>query len=311
MNKLILVFILHFLIIFSVNAQPLQKAANSYQGILLTQLTEVKSEQGNERDTTRILYLQNSSKDSLFVYKIAEGVISESTAYILTGSSKGLYLTAKSIFGDAETLNKLQIKFSDTEHALLINQQDKYLLYPKFYASIKQEINTKHAVVGLFDLLEDYLDDYSIRDIYPVLLSENRARWGKIIQHAKIITQRNQSDLKDTRDSKYQYNSQGKLLSVKATSSAETHFSKKMSYINSSTIKMDIYRNTEDRQILSRKVIYNPLKNNQLNITDQVEETGQNKETILITKIHKKNIGKVKSLYLSQLEIKKLVKQLK
>jgi len=311
MNKIILVFILHFFIVFSVTAQQSQKKANPYDGTLLTQVTEVKSEQGNERDTTKILYLQNSSKDSLFVYKIAEGVISEATAYILIGNSKGLYLIAKPIFGDAETLNKLQIEFSDTEHVVLINQQDKYLLYPKFYASAKQEINTKHAVIGLFDLLEDYLEDYSILDIYPVLLSENKARWSKIIQHAKIITQRNQSDLKDTWDSKYQYNSQGKLLSVKATSAEETHFSKKMSYINSSTIKMDIYRNTEDRQILSRKVIYNPLKNNQLDITDQVEETGQNKETILITKIHKKNIGKVKSLYLSQLEIKKLIKQLK
>ncbi|SFA49702.1 hypothetical protein SAMN04488511_108186 [Pedobacter suwonensis] len=311
MNKIILVFILHFFIVFSVTAQQSQKKANPYDGTLLTQVTEVKSEQGNERDTTKILYLQNSSKDSLFVYKIAEGVISEATAYILIGNSKGLYLIAKPIFGDAETLNKLQIEFSDTEHVVLINQQDKYLLYPKFYASAKQEINTKHSVIGLFDLLEDYLEDYSILDIYPVLLSENKARWSKIIQHAKIITQRNQSDLKDTWDSKYQYNSQGKLLSVKATSAEETHFSKKMSYINSSTIKMDIYRNIEDRQILSRKVIYNPLKNNQLDITDQVEETGQNKETILITKIHKKNIGKVKSLYLSQLEIKKLIKQLK
>ncbi|MFF5383109.1 hypothetical protein [Pedobacter suwonensis] len=311
MNNIILVFILHFFIVFSVTAQQSQKKENSYDGTLLTRVTEVKSEQSNERDTTKILYLQNSSKDSLFVYKIAEGVISEATAYILTGNSKGLYLTATPIFGDAETLNKLQIKFSDTEHVVLINQQDKYLLYPKFYASAKQEINTKHAVIGLFDLLEDYLEDYSILDIYPILLSENKARWSKIIQHAKIITQRSQSDLKDTWDSRYQYNSQGKLLSVEATSAEEIHFSKKMSYINPSTIKMDIYRNTEDRQILSRKVIYNPLKNNRLNITDQVEETGQNKETILITNIHKKNIGKVKSLYLSQLEIKKLIKQLK
>ncbi|WP_293742399.1 hypothetical protein [uncultured Pedobacter sp.] len=311
MNKIILVFILHFFIVFSVTAQQSQKKENPYDGTLLTRVTEVKSEQSNERDTTKILYLQNSSKDSLFVYKIAEGVISEASAYILTGNSKGLYLTAKPIFGDAETLNKLQIKFSDTEHVVLINQQDKYLLYPKFYGSAKQEINTKHAVIGLFDLLEDYLEDYSILDIYPVLLSENKARWSKIIKHAKIITQRSQSDFEDTWDSRYQYNSQGKLLSVKATSAEETHFSKKMSYINSSTIKMDIYRNTEDRQILSRKVIYNPLKNNQLNITDQVEETGQNKETILITNIHKKNIGKVKSLYLSQLEINKLIKQLK
>ncbi|WP_412466914.1 hypothetical protein [Pedobacter sp. KLB.chiD] len=311
MNKLILAFILHFLIGFSVNAQQLQRKTNAYHGVLLTQLTEVKSKEEVERDTSRTLYLQNNSKDSLFVYKIAEGVISEATAYFLTGSSKGLCLTAKSISGDAETLNKLQIKFFDAEHVMLINQKDKYVLYPKFYELIKQEINGKHSIVSLFDLLEDYLEDYSIYNIYPVLLSENRARWAKIIQHAKITTQRNQSDLKDSWDYKYQYNSQGKLVSVKATSADETHFSKKMSYINSSTIKMDIYRNTEDRQILSRKISYHPLKDNQLNITDHVEETGQNKETILITKIHSKNIGKVKSLKPSFEEIKKLIKQLK
>ncbi|MFC1222422.1 hypothetical protein ACFE6N_01360 [Pedobacter sp. BG31] len=311
MNKLIPVFILHFSIVFSVNAQQLLKKANSYNGILLTQLTEVKSEQEHERDTSRILYIQNSSKDSLFVYKIAESVVSEAKTYFLTGNSKGLCLTAKSILGDAEILNKLQITFSDTEHAMFINQQDKYVLYPKFYASIKQKVNSNHAVADLFDLLEDYLEDYSIRDIYPTLLSENKARWDRIIQHAKITTPRNQSDLKDTWNYKYQYNNQSKLASVKATSAEETHFSKKMSYINSSTVKMDIYRNTEDRQILSRKIIYNPLKNNQLNITDQVEETGLNKETMLITKIDKRNIGQVKSLHLSNMEIKKIIKQLK
>ncbi|WP_406824868.1 hypothetical protein [Pedobacter sp. KACC 23697] len=311
MNNIILVFILHFFIVFSVTAQQSQKKENSYDGTLLTRVTEVKSEDGNERDISRILYLQNSSKDSLFVYKIADGVISEATAYFLTSSNKGLYLTAKPILSDAEVPNKLQIKFSDTEHAMLINQQDKYVLYPKFYTSIKHEINTTRTVIGLFDLLEDYLEDYSIRDIYPTLLSENRIRWDKTIQHAKITTQRNQSDLKDTWDYKYQYNNQSKLVSVKATSGEEIHFSKKMSYINSSVIKMDVYRNTEDRQILSRKVVYNPLKNNQLDISDQVEETGQNKETMLITKIHSKNIGKVKSLYLSREEINKLIKQLK
>mgnify|MGYP001033547769 CR=1 FL=1 len=311
MNKLIPVFILHFSIVFSVNAQQLLKKAKSYNGILLTQLTEVKSEQEHERDTSMILYIQNSSKDSLFVYKIAESVVSEATAYFLTGNSKGLYLTAKSILGDAEILNKLLITFSDTEHAMFINQQDKYVLYPKFYASIKQKVNSKHAVADLFDLLEDYLEDYSIRDIYPILLSENKARWDRIIQHAKITTPRNQSDLKDTWNYKYQYNNQSKLASVKATSTEETHFSKKMSYINSNTVKMDIYRNTEDRQILSRKITYNPLKNNQLNITDQVEETGRNKETMLITKIDKRNIGQVKSLHLSNIEIKKIIKQLK
>ncbi|SDH50335.1 hypothetical protein SAMN05421827_12724 [Pedobacter terrae] len=308
MNKFISVFILHFLIIFSVAAQQLPKKANSYHGILLTQLTEVRSEQGNEKDTTRILYIQNSSKDSLFVYKFAEGVISEATAYFLTSSSKGLYLIAKSILGNADTLNKLQIKFSDAKHFMLINQQDKYLLYPKIYASVKQEINAKHTIVGLFNLLEDYLEDYSIRDVYPVLLSEDRARWGKTIQQATVTTQRNQSDFKDTWEYKYQYNSQGKLASVKAKSAEETHFSKKMSYINSGTIKMDIYRNNEDRQTISRKAIYSPLSNNQLNLTDQIEETGQNKETLLITKIKKRNIGKVKSLYLSPLEVKKLLR---
>lgn len=311
MNKLILVLTFHFLIVFSVTAQQLQKKNNSYHGVLLTQLTEVKSGKGSERDTCRILYVQNSSKDSLFVYKFAEGVISEATAYCLTGTRNDLYFSAKSILDEAESLNKLQIKFSDAEHMMLINQHDRYVLYPKFYASVKQEINAKHNVVDLFDLLEDYLEDYSIRDIYPVLIAENRARWGKNIQQAKITTQRNQSDLKDTWNSKYQYNSQGKLALVKATSAEEIHFSKKMSYINPSTIKMDIYRNTEDRQILSRKVIYNPLKNNQLNIADRVEETGQNKETILNIKIHRKDIGSVKSLHLSQEEVKKLIRQLK
>ncbi|GGH19833.1 hypothetical protein [Pedobacter zeae] len=310
MNKLLLVFTLHLMTVFSVTAQQLQKKTNAYNGILLTRLTEVKTKQGNERDTCKILYLQNSSKDSLLVYKIAEGIISEATAYSLTGNGKGLNLNAKSVLNNSETADGWQITFSDAEHLMRVNQ-DHYVLYPKFYASVKQEINTKHSIIGLFDLLEDYLEDYSIRDIYPVLLSENRARWSKTIQKAKITTQRSQSDLKDTWDAKYVYNSLDKLKSIKAASAEETHFSKKMSYVNSGTIKMDIYRNTEDRQIISRQVIYSPLKINQLKITDQVEETGQNKETILITTINKKKIGKVKSLYLSPVEVKQLVKQFK
>ncbi|NMN38502.1 hypothetical protein [Pedobacter sp. SG918] len=306
MNKLISSIILHFLLVCSVTAQQPQKPAAICNGILLTRLTEVKSEGEEEKDTSKILYVQNSLKDSLFVYKIADGILSEATAYSLSGDSKGLYLHAKSILNGERSIEPLKITFSDSKHTLLVNQ-DEYRLFPEFYAKVKQQVGMKHSILGLFNLLEDYLEDYSIRDIYMPLLSNNNEQWGKSILESKIITKRSQSDLKDIWSYKYQYNRSGKLELVKGTSADEIHFSKKMSYLNPRLIEMSIYRNTEDRQIISRKASYNPLKLNLLKLTDHVEITGKDTAVIITTTISRKIIGKLKSLRMSQAEIIRLV----
>ncbi|WP_426327071.1 hypothetical protein [Pedobacter sp. R-06] len=306
MVKLISASILNLLVLFSVVAQQPPKPAKVYSGILLTRFTEVKSEEGKEKDTSKILYVQNSLKDSLFVYKIADGILSEATAYILSGNNKGLYLRAKSILNGADSIEPLKITFSDAEHTVLVNQ-DEYKLFPEFYTKVKQQVGKQHSVIGLFDLLEDYLEEYSINDIYQVLLSDSHGRWGKGIRQSKITTQRSQSDLKDIWSYKYQYNRSGKLGLVKGTSAEETHFSKKMSYLNPGLIEMNIYRNTEDRQIISRKATYNPLKLNLLKLTEHVEITGKDKEAIITTTIGRKIIGKLKSLRMSQAEVIRLV----
>jgi len=307
MTKLISACILNLLVVFSVIAQqPPPKPAKVCFGILLTRFTEVKSEEGKEKDTSKILYVQNSLKDSLFVYKIADGILSEATAYSLSGDSKGLYLHAKSILNGGGSIEPLKITFSDAKRTVLVNQ-DEYKLFPEFYAKIKQQVGIKHSIISLFNLLEDYLEDYSINDIYQVLLSDSRERWGKGIQQSKITTQRSQSDLKDTWNYRYQYNRSGKLELVKGTSAEETHFSKKMSYLNPGLIEMNIYRNTEDRQVISRKVTYNPLKLNLLKLTEHIEITGKDTEVITTTTISRKIIGKPMSLQMSQEEVIKLV----
>lgn len=306
MTRLISACILNLLVVFSVVAQQPRKPAVVCNGILLTRFTEVKSEGSKEKDTSKILYVQNSLKDSLFVYKIAGGIRSEATAYSLSNDRKGLYLRAKSILNGAGSIEPLKITFSDAKHTVLINQ-DEYKLFPEFYAKFKQQVGKRHSVIGLFNLLEDYLEDYSISDIYLVLLSDSHERWGKGIRQSKITTQRNQSDLKDTWNYKYQYNCSGKLELVKGTSAEETHFSKRMNYLNPGLIEMNIYRNTEDRQIISRKASYNPLKLNLLKQTDHIEITGKNTEVIITTTIGRKILGKLKSLRMSQAEVIRLV----
>lgn len=306
MIKLISASILNLLVVFSVVAQQAPKPAKICSGILLTRFTEVKSEGGKEKDTSKILYVQNSLKDSLFVYKIADGILSEATAYSLSGDSKGLYLHAKSILNGGGSIEPLKITFSDAKRTVLVNQNE-YKLFPEFYAKVKQQVGIKHSIISLFNLLEDYLEDYSINDIYQVLLSDSQERWGKGIQQSKITTQRSQSDLKDTWNYRYQYNRSGRLELVKGTSAEEIHFSKKMSYLNPGLIEMNIYRNTEDRQIISRKVTYNPSKLNLLKLTEHIEITGKDTEVITTTTISRKIIGKLMSLQMSQKEVIKLV----
>lgn len=46
----------------------------------------------------------------------------------------------------------------DAKHTVLVNQ-DEYRLFPEFYAKVKQEVGKRHSVIGLFGLLEDYLED--------------------------------------------------------------------------------------------------------------------------------------------------------
>ena len=294
------------MIVLTATAQQSQKQAKVCKGILLTRLTALKSPDGNEKDTSKILYAYNDSKDSLFVYKIAAGLLSEATAYSLTANGNSLYLRGKSILNGAESIEPLKITFSDTKHTLLVNQ-DEYWLYPEFYAKVKQQVGVLHSVISLFNLLEDYLEDYSISDIYQVLLSDRHERSGKSIQKSRIITQRSQSDLKDTWNYKYQYNRSGKLELVKGISAEETHFSKRMNYLNPRLIKMNIYRNTEDRQIISRKVCYNPLKLNLLKQADHIEITGKNTETLINTAISRKIIIKLRSMQMSQEEVIRLL----
>ncbi|MFW0714707.1 hypothetical protein [Pedobacter sp. N23S346] len=310
MIKIINIMILNFLFMGCTVAQQRKKTTNSYNAILLTRYVESKSAQEKERDTSRILYIHNTLADSLFVYKVADGVLSEATAYGLTATSKGLNLDVKSVLSNSDDNKGLQIIFQDSDHSLLINQTDRYVLYPNFYALLKQQVKVKHSILSLFDFLEDYLEDYAITDVYPLLLSANQARWGKNIQQSKITTLRSQSEVKDTWNFKYQYNSVGKIELVKAAS-AEVHFSKKISYLNPASIEMTTYRNNEDRQITSRKAIYSPTKSVALKWKDNVEETGKNLETEISTAITKKSLGKVNSIHMTQAEVLKLIRQMK
>ncbi|KQM68543.1 hypothetical protein ASE74_24015 [Pedobacter sp. Leaf216] len=311
MIKLINIVILNFLFMGCTVAQPGKKIANSYNGILLTRYVSAKYEQENERDTSKILYVHNTLGDSLFVYKVAGGILSEATAYVLTSTNNGLNLHIKSVLSNSDVNEGLKVIFQDSDHSVLINQNDRYILYPKFYSLLKQQVEVKHSILSLFDFLEDYIEDYEITDIYPILLSANQGRWEKKIQQSKVTVKRSQSQLKDTWNFKYQYNNKGNIESVKAASADEVHFSKKISYLNPAAIEMTTYRNNEDRQITSRKAVFSPSKSIPLKWKDNVEETGKNLETEIFTTIARKSLSKIKLIHMTQAEVLKLVRQVK
>ncbi|MET3980960.1 hypothetical protein ABIB39_003563 [Mucilaginibacter sp. UYP27] len=118
---------------------------DTYYGVALTRITSDSS----TRDTSKLLYCRNISGSLLLVYTVSEGVVSTATAYHISAGTHGLYLYPLPIFSGQVKPDSLRIDFKDLEHTVLINSKDRYVLYPAYYALLKQEVSLKHSVMSL------------------------------------------------------------------------------------------------------------------------------------------------------------------
>jgi hypothetical protein len=291
--------------------QPAKKLVSSalYHAVLLTKVTNSKSAVGKERDISRILYVTNQAADSLNVYTISEGSVFTAIGYSIVNIKGGIYLIAKPLFSNQEKPDSVKITFNDRDQSVMVNNTDRYQLYPAYYTSLKKQALAKHPVTAILSLLVDNIGEYPIEDALPLLLFQAEQQTTKHILQAKVVTKRSQADdVTDTWNCTYQYNKEGKLTLVKAASGGETYFSKKVTYAGSSASLIKWYKNIEDRQITNRSIRYQSNKKQILHWTDSVTETGKNLETTLISTLTRKDISKVNKMNASQAEILSLIK---
>jgi Zn/Cd-binding protein ZinT len=283
-------------------------AGGPYNGVLITEITNRKSSQGNEHSIGRMLYASNQTGDSLAVYTISEGAVSTAVSYSIVAAKNGLYFIARPIYSDQEATDSVRIGFSDADHSVQISKNDHYLLYPAFYSWFKQQVQAKHSVMAVLNLLQDKIGDYPTADTFPLLLFTPQPQTGKSIQQAKVVTTRSQADMTDTWTCTYHYNKTGRLDSLRAAADKEIRFYKKINYAGNNASTTKTYSNVEDRQITDQTITF-PIDNNSpLKVTERVFEPGKNLHTTLSTTFTKRNLGPVKSINMPQAEVLKLIK---
>lgn len=311
MIKLINIFLFNLVLVLSSAGQQMKTPASKPGAVLITKTVLSKSQRGNERNVSKILYTSMPSGDEYFAYSIVDGLISEAISYKLVNTKKGLFFIANRLFSNEDETDSLHIAFDDRKYMVLVGKTDQYVLFPANYSAFKQQVNHQHQVLSLLKLLQDNIGDYPIESLFPLIMVSKSDKFNKLIQQAKIITPRSQSDeIKDTWTCIYTYNQAGKIISVKASSGQEVRFYKMLTY-NTGGIAIKIHQNIEDRQIVDRKMAFNPQKTGAIKWTDQVLETGKNVQTDLITTLTKKDIQSVKKANMSQAEVLNLVKQMK
>ncbi|RWY46069.1 hypothetical protein [Mucilaginibacter gilvus] len=216
---------------------------DTYYGVALTRITT----DGSTRDTSKLLYCRNISGSLLSVYTVSEGIVSMGTAYHISARKYGLYLYVAPIFSGQVKPDSLRIDFNDLEHTVLINTKDRYVLYPAYYALLKQEVSLKHSVMSLLGLLAYAMGDYPFEDALPLIRYTPHV--SQQIQHARIVTQRSQADRNDSWECAYRYNKNNKLLSVSAADGKLIRFRKQVSYKGGRISYIRSYLNIEYRQI--------------------------------------------------------------
>lgn len=279
-----------------------------YNGILLTKVTNSKSDTETENSIKRILYINNSTGDSLALYVIESNAVSSAVHYDLKDSKNDTYFYIHPIFSDQEAADSMRIRFSDIDNSILIND-DHYILYPKFYNQLKLQVKTAHSVMALLSFLEDNIGDYPITEALPLLSYDPEDRMDKRIKEAKIITARSQSDeIKDTWDSRFHYNSFDKLDSIQAVQHKEIGFSKDINYKGQKVMTVRTHRNIEDRQITDQIITYPVTNKSLLKLSEHVIEPGKDRETILSITFKKQALSHIKAMDMSQAEVLSLIK---
>lgn len=311
MIKLINIFLFNLVLVLSIAGQQMKTPASKPGAVLITKTVLSKSQRGNESNVSKILYTSAPSGDACFSYSLADGSISEAISYQLIDGKNGLLFITKRLFSNQNETDSLWIAFNDQKYTVLIGKTDQYTLFPANYNTFKQQVGKKHQVLSLLKLLEDNIGDYPIESLLPLVMVSKADKFSKQIKQAKITTPRSQSDeITDTWTCIYTYNQAGKIISVKASSGQEVRFYKTLTY-NTGGIAIKVHQNIEDRQIIDRKMAFNPQKTDAIKWTDQVLETGKNIQTDLITTLTKKDIQSVKKANMSQAEVLNLVKQMK
>jgi hypothetical protein len=270
-------------------------------GNLLTRIIR----EGKVANTSQLLYCRNTRGDSLSVYLVAEGVVSEASIFYFTEIPDGLYLYNISMLSSQQMNDSLRIDFQDVTHTVAINRKDSYVLFPGYYKELKQDVKVKHSVMAILNLLSDNLGDYPISITLPLL--SYTPQFDKQIQKAKVLTIRSQSDLTDTWTCNYLYNNDNLLDSVSEVSTEEIRFHKKIRYINSKPASISTYLNIEDRQVTERKIDYKNHRNT-LIWQEQVDESGKNRQTILSVSLTWRDLGQLQKMKLTTTEVFQLLK---
>ena len=258
------------------------------------------------RDTSRYLYVRNQGDDRLTVYTIAGGVVSEGTAYRLGAAGSGLWLYSRPVLSDGATTDSIRVDFQDKTTTVIINEQDRYQLFPGAYARFKEETAGKYSIMALLNLLSDGLGDYPISATLPLV--NYRPVVAKQIKQAIIKTQRSQADMIDTWTCRYFYNRSQKLDSIVARSAEEIRFTKKIHYLRDRSLRVDTYLNIESRQTTNRSILYDHNERAPVKWRESYLKTGKNRETSYSIKLTWNDLGMLRNQEPTNAEIIKMLK---
>lgn len=306
--KIITAFILTLIFALNCYGQEIDGQAKN-SAILVTKTTVSSSKMGNESDTSRILYTYPPSTDHYFAYKLTDSNLNEATSYSLSSTNTGLYFIKKRLFGNEEKSDSLLIAFNDLKYKIIVGKTDEYILSRSSHIAFKKQVNEKHNVFILLQLLEDTIGDYPIDELFPIVQGI-AGKFNPRIVKAQITTQRNQADsIKDTWICAYRYDKAGNIISVKAIGADQVRFQKTLVYYADS-ISIKTYRNVEDRQIARRTMNIKKGERKFLHWNEQVIEPGKNLETNIQTTLEIKYIGTIKQADMSKSEVLKFIQQI-
>jgi hypothetical protein len=290
------------LLLICLTSVSVAQTKDTYYGMVITKVTN----DGSSRDTTKLLYCRTISGSLLSVYTIEGERVSAGTAYSIGAAKNGFYFYTRTKRAGELTVDSLQINFKDAEHAVLINQHDRYILYPGYYNIFKQEITSKHSVMALLNLLGDAIGDYPIADALPLIAYTPQV--DQYVKRAAIVTQRSQANMADTWNCTYRYSKKGKLITVSAADGELIRFSKKITYRGNAAAAMLCYLNIEDRQVTDKTVRYYSNNRNLIKWQEHVLETGKNRESDISTSFTWHDLGMFRNINLSEAEILNLFK---
>lgn len=275
---------------------------DSSYGVVIT-----KIQQGpTGRDTSRYLYVMTKGDDRLTVYTIAGGVVSEGAAYRLGAVGSSLWLYSHPVLSDGSSTDSTRIDFQDETTTVIINESDRYQLFPDSYSRFKDETAGKHSIMALLNLLSDGLGDYPILATLPLV--NYRPVVAKQIKQAIIKTQRSQADMIDNWTCRYFYNRYQKLDSIVARSAEEIRFTKKVRYQKGGLVRINTFLDIESRQTTNRFILYDHNEDAPVKWRESYFETGKNRETSSSITLTWHDLGMLRDQEPTKAEIIKMLK---